>query len=148
MKQEISLRSPEVRAQKAVRKGKVKPESFFKIKECTDILAFIYQHCSFKQKHTNKTELVGSRGMDWEGERLYFSRNTDYTQVTCSSPFLQALLQNVCSGIWGPSAPRRNVFIYEWQYDDVVSHDSRGSSLKAWLSLVCFPGAKYTAMQT
>lgn len=50
-----------------------------KINECMDILAFIFQHCSFKQKHINKPELVGSRGMDWEEERLYFSRNTDYT---------------------------------------------------------------------
>ena len=38
-KQEISLWSSAVRGQKAVSKGKVQPESFFKIKESTDILA-------------------------------------------------------------------------------------------------------------
>ena len=54
-----------------------------------DVLAFIYQHCCFKQKHINKTELVGSKGMGCERERLYFCRNTDYTRATCSSPFLQ-----------------------------------------------------------
>lgn len=54
-----------------------------------DVLVSIYQHCSSKQKHINKRELVGNRGMDWEGERLHLSRNTDCTRVTCSSPFLQ-----------------------------------------------------------
>lgn len=61
----------------------------------------------------------------------YFSRNTDYTWMTCSSPFLQGFFAQHLLRNLRVDASGKNVFIYEWQYDDVAAHNSRGQQCES-----------------